>query len=144
MLCRVASNEISTAPEPFTHKIHSLRHPSPNTNKTRACESPAAALPSPFPRAGALRATPQVALCYTEVSSRPMTERFQFLAYAARMAQLAAVLLDIVIRMLWRRMRRRPTQGPALVREAFEKLSGSFIKFGQILSLQIDTLPREY
>jgi ubiquinone biosynthesis protein len=73
-----------------------------------------------------------------------MTERFQFLAYAARMAQLAAVLLDIVIRMLWRRMRRRPTQGPALVREAFEKLSGSFIKFGQILSLQIDTLPREY
>lgn len=31
-----------------------------------------------------------------------------------------------------------------LVRSMFEQLGGSFIKFGQILSLQIDTLPREY
>src|SRR5256885_767533 len=44
----------------------------------------------------------------------------------------------------WSRLRGRPPQGPQLLQEFFEKLGGSFIKFGQILSLQIDSLPREY
>ena len=39
---------------------------------------------------------------------------------------------------------RRDPQGPLLLREFFERLSGSFLKFGQILALQIDSLPREY
>ena len=40
--------------------------------------------------------------------------------------------------------RRRVTPGPERLRLLLEELGGSFLKFGQILSLQIDTLPREY
>jgi ubiquinone biosynthesis protein len=60
------------------------------------------------------------------------------------MAEVMSVLLSHGGRYLWRRMRGQDTKGPELVREGFEALSGSFIKFGQILSLQIDTLPKEY
>lgn len=45
---------------------------------------------------------------------------------------------------LGRWIRREDIQGPLLVRGMFEAMGGSFVKFGQILSLQIDTLPREY
>src|SRR5262249_5934562 len=48
------------------------------------------------------------------------------------------------IRFFYRRLAGRPTQGPELLRDILQELGGSFIKFGQILSLQIDTLPREY
>ena len=34
--------------------------------------------------------------------------------------------------------------GPDHLKRAFEEYSGSFIKFGQVLSLQLDMLPREY
>ena len=34
--------------------------------------------------------------------------------------------------------------GHELLREGFEKIGGSFVKLGQIMSLQVDTLPREY
>ena len=40
--------------------------------------------------------------------------------------------------------RRRVIPGPERLRLLLEELGGSFLKFGQILSLQIDTLPREY
>ncbi len=43
-----------------------------------------------------------------------------------------------------RLLRRRGMPGPERLRLLLEELSGSFLKFGQILSLQIDALPREY
>lgn len=49
-----------------------------------------------------------------------------------------------LLRVLLRRARKQPMRAPEALREAFEELSGSFVKFGQILSLQIDVLPREY
>src|SRR3989442_14203080 len=60
------------------------------------------------------------------------------------MVEVSAALVSALTRYGYRRLRGRPTHGPDLLREIFEKLGGSFIKFGQILSLQIDTLPRAY
>jgi ubiquinone biosynthesis protein len=66
------------------------------------------------------------------------------MSYLARMLQVIMAMITVVASYLYRRWRGRPAQGPELVRRMFEGLGGSFIKFGQILSLQIDTLPREY
>ncbi len=41
-------------------------------------------------------------------------------------------------------LRRSKVPGPERLRLFLEELSGSFLKFGQILSLQLDALPREY
>jgi ubiquinone biosynthesis protein len=41
-------------------------------------------------------------------------------------------------------LRRKAVPGPQRLRMLLEDLSGSFLKFGQILSLQVDALPREY
>jgi len=60
------------------------------------------------------------------------------------MWQVGAVLGSAVSMYISRRARKLPPGGPDLLRQALEQLSGSFVKFGQILSLQIDTLPREY
>src|SRR6266853_3688313 len=65
-------------------------------------------------------------------------------SYIHRILELTSALASALSRYAWRRLHGQPTQGPELVREFFENLGGSFIKFGQILSLQIDTLPREY
>src|SRR6202035_3822398 len=43
-----------------------------------------------------------------------------------------------------RRLTGRPVLGHLLLREAFEKIGGSFLKLGQIMSLQVDLLPKEY
>jgi len=60
------------------------------------------------------------------------------------MLEVMGEMLGAGTRFLYRHARNRPTHGPELLRGVFERLGGSFIKFGQILSLQIDTLPREY
>src|SRR2546421_1280865 len=73
-----------------------------------------------------------------------MGNRLSALSYLLRMIEVMRVTIGALSRFLYRRWRKRPDHGPQLLREVFEKLGGSFIKFGQILSLQIDTLPRDY
>jgi ubiquinone biosynthesis protein len=64
--------------------------------------------------------------------------------YASRLAQVASIVARACVGAGWRHLRRRPVEGPETLRAMLEALGGSFIKFGQILSLQIDTLPRDY
>ena len=73
-----------------------------------------------------------------------MTGRLSILSYLSRMLQVFAVTVDAGARFLYRRWRGRPEHGPELLRGLFERLGGSFVKFGQILSLQVDSLPIEY
>lgn len=54
------------------------------------------------------------------------------------------VLLRQLTRLAYRRVKKQPLLGHELLREAFEELGGSFLKVGQIMSLQVDLLPREY
>jgi ubiquinone biosynthesis protein len=60
------------------------------------------------------------------------------------MLEVHRIAVSQLARFGWRKARGEPAKGPELVREGFEELGGSFLKFGQILSLQIDTLPKEY
>ncbi|HTM48621.1 MAG TPA: AarF/UbiB family protein [Bryobacteraceae bacterium] len=66
------------------------------------------------------------------------------LSYIGRMMEVMGAVFGALVRFAYRRLRGQPPNGPELARAIFEQLGGSFIKFGQILSLQIDTLPREY
>jgi ubiquinone biosynthesis protein len=70
--------------------------------------------------------------------------RLSRLSYIGRMTEVMGAVFGALIRFFYRRLRGKPPEGPELARAIFEQLGGSFIKFGQILSLQIDTLPREY
>ena len=65
-------------------------------------------------------------------------------AYLQRFFQVNGIVLPRLFLALWRYFLRRPTNGAELMREGLEKIGGTFIKFGQILSLQMDTLPKEY
>ena len=73
-----------------------------------------------------------------------MTERPSIFSYLSRVLEVLRVLLRLGLPVLWRSLRGQPSGAPEALRQALETLSGSFIKFGQILSLQIDTLPRDY
>jgi ubiquinone biosynthesis protein len=73
-----------------------------------------------------------------------MTGRPSILTFFPRVLEVMSVVITAAARFLYRKMRGRPSRGPELLRQVFEGLGGSFIKFGQILSLQIDTLPRAY
>jgi len=65
--------------------------------------------------------------------------------YAWRALQILAICLRHFSQILFHRLRGRPgISGPVRFRIALEELSGSFLKFGQILSLQVDALPRAY
>lgn len=65
--------------------------------------------------------------------------------YLHRALQIAWVCSRNLLEIAWDRLRgRRILAGPERLRLLLEELGGSFLKFGQILSLQIDTLPREY
>jgi ubiquinone biosynthesis protein len=73
-----------------------------------------------------------------------MTSRHAILDYLNRLFQILGVLLGQLRKLAIRHYRKQPLEGPQLLREGLEKAGGTFIKFGQILSLQVDTLPREY
>lgn len=65
--------------------------------------------------------------------------------YIWRALQISAICLRHFSQILIGRLRGRPgISGPVRLRTALEELSGSFLKFGQILSLQVDALPRAY
>ncbi len=73
-----------------------------------------------------------------------MTARHPVYDYFHRLLQILAVLRRQIWKLARRRWKGEPLGGPELLREGFEQIGGSFIKFGQILSLQVDTLPIEY
>ncbi len=64
--------------------------------------------------------------------------------YCKRIFQISAVLITQIAKLSARWLRGRPLDGPDLLSEGFEKAGGTFVKFGQILALQVDTLPRAY
>ena len=67
------------------------------------------------------------------------------LQYLGRALQIAWVCFRNLAQVLAERLLHRPAvPGPQRLRLFLEELGGSFLKFGQILSLQTDSLPREY
>jgi predicted unusual protein kinase regulating ubiquinone biosynthesis (AarF/ABC1/UbiB family) len=72
------------------------------------------------------------------ISANPVVD------YCKRLFQIAAVLFVQLWTLASRFLRGRPIDGPDLLRDGFEKIGGTFVKFGQILALQADSLPREY
>ncbi|HVW08064.1 MAG TPA: hypothetical protein VHC90_05755, partial [Bryobacteraceae bacterium] len=73
-----------------------------------------------------------------------VTPRNPAFDYLQRLFQVLRVVIRQLSRVLIRRMQGRPTLGHLLLREGLEQVGGTFVKLGQILSLQIDSLPREY
>jgi ubiquinone biosynthesis protein len=73
-----------------------------------------------------------------------MTSRHPLLDFLHRFFQVLGVVLRQLTRVALRRLRGQPVMGHLLLREAFETVGGSFLKLGQIMSLQVDILPKEY
>jgi ubiquinone biosynthesis protein len=73
-----------------------------------------------------------------------VTRRHPIFDYLQRVFQILRVLLRQLLTLAYRRWKGQPLNGPVLLREGLEQIGGSFVKFGQILSLQVDTLPIEY
>jgi ubiquinone biosynthesis protein len=73
-----------------------------------------------------------------------MTPRHPLLDFLHRFFQVFSVTLRQLTTVVWRRLKGRPVMGHLLLREAFERVGGSFLKVGQIMSLQVDILPKEY
>ena len=78
------------------------------------------------------------------ISLTPETARHPIFDYIQRLSQILAVLSRQLATLAYRRWKKQPLGGPLLLREGLERLGGSFVKFGQILSLQVDILPPEY
>jgi ubiquinone biosynthesis protein len=72
------------------------------------------------------------------ISANPVVD------YCKRLFQIAAVVFVQLGTLVVRFLRGRPIDGPDLLRDGFENIGGTFVKFGQILALQGDSLPREY
>src|SRR5438128_12153039 len=73
-----------------------------------------------------------------------MTSRHSLLDFLQRFFQVLGVTARQLARVAIRRARGKPALGHLLLREAFEQIGGSFLKVGQIMSLQVDLLPKEY
>ncbi len=73
-----------------------------------------------------------------------MGETWPLFDFIARLSEIISEVLRWLYRLTHRRVRGAPLEGPKLLRELCERLSGSFLKFGQILSLQTGSLPRAY
>src|SRR5262245_39330487 len=73
-----------------------------------------------------------------------MTPRHPLLDFLHRFFQVFGVAVRQLTRVALRRLRGQPVLGHLLLREAFEAVGGSFLKLGQIMSLQVDLLPKEY
>jgi len=68
-----------------------------------------------------------------------------FVSYVIRAVEVLWIGLYHLVALTWDVLWKRPgPRGPERLRMALEQMSGSFLKFGQILSLQVDTLPRAY
>jgi len=73
-----------------------------------------------------------------------MTSRHPAFDYLQRSVQILRIVVRQLSRAAIRRLRGQPTLGHELLREGLEGIGGCYVKLGQIMSLQIDTLPREY
>jgi ubiquinone biosynthesis protein len=70
--------------------------------------------------------------------------RHPHIAFLRRFVSVAAVVVRQLVVAGVRRLRGVPVSGHLLLREGFERVGGSFLKLGQIMSLQVDLLPKEY
>lgn len=73
-----------------------------------------------------------------------MTPRHPAFDYLQRSWQIFRIVLRQMMILGGRRFRKEPLLGHLILRDILEEIGGCFVKLGQILSLQIDTLPREY
>ena len=73
-----------------------------------------------------------------------MTSWHSLFDFLGRFLQVLGVVARQLTLVALRRLRGQPVLGHLLLREGFEKVGGSFLKLGQIMSLQIDILPKEY
>jgi len=70
-----------------------------------------------------------------------MTPRHPAFDYLQRLFQIMRIVTRQLSLLAVRRWRKQPTLGHLLLRDGLEQIGGTFVKLGQILSLQIDTLP---
>lgn len=73
-----------------------------------------------------------------------MNSRLPLLDFLHRLFQILGIVLRQLTLLARRRLAGQPVLGHLLLREAFERAGGSFLKLGQIMSLQVDLLPKEY
>lgn len=73
-----------------------------------------------------------------------MSSRHPLFEYLRRLVQILGVALDQLAKLARRRLSGQPTAGHELLREGFERIGGSFLKLGQIMSQQIEVLPKAY
>jgi ubiquinone biosynthesis protein len=73
-----------------------------------------------------------------------MSARHPVVDYLKRLLQIFSVAMRQLSKAASRRRHGQPIEGPVLLREGLENIGGCFVKFGQILSLQVDRLPRAY
>jgi len=73
-----------------------------------------------------------------------MNSRHPLIEYLQRLFQILRIMARLLGILVRRRAGGHPIAGHELLREGFEKVGGSFLKLGQIMALQVETLPRAY